>query len=91
MKLLVLLLLPLAAWAQDLRVLSGGAAKSVVYIDPKIGTSGKRVAEVPGRLGVSQEIEKKARLGQGGYIVERPGELPRARERLAQAGYTAPE
>ncbi|HWI35741.1 MAG TPA: substrate-binding domain-containing protein [Burkholderiales bacterium] len=49
------------------------AAKSVVYIDPKVGTSGKHVAEVLNRLGISQEIEKKARLGQGGYIVEPVG------------------
>ena len=49
------------------------AAKSIVYIDPRIGTSGKHVAEVLNRLGISQEIEKKARLGQGGYIVEPVG------------------
>jgi len=49
------------------------AAKSIVYIDPKVGTSGKHVAEVLNRLGISQEIEKKARLGQGGYIVEPVG------------------
>jgi hypothetical protein len=30
MKLLLLALLPLSVWAQDLRVLSGGAAKSLV-------------------------------------------------------------
>lgn len=49
------------------------AAKSIVYIDPKVGTSGKHVAEVLNKLGISQEIEKKARLGQGGYIVEPVG------------------
>ena len=49
------------------------AAKSVVYIDPRVGTSGKHVAEVLNKLGISQEIEKKARLGQGGYIVEPVG------------------
>lgn len=49
------------------------AAKSVVYIDPKIGTSGKHVAEVLARLGIAEEINRKARLGQGGYIVEPVG------------------
>ncbi|TMH68526.1 MAG: ABC transporter substrate-binding protein [Betaproteobacteria bacterium] len=121
------------------------AAKSVVYIDPKVGTSGKHVAEVLQRLGIAEQVNAKAKLGQGGYIVEPVGrgeielgihqiseilpvkgvklvgELPRelqkytvyvavpvkpsravldfidhltgpqARERLAQAGYTAPE
>ncbi len=49
------------------------AAKSVVYIDPKVGTSGKHVAEVLSRLGISEEINRKATLGQGGYIVEPVG------------------
>ena len=49
------------------------AAKSIVYIDPKVGTSGKHVAEVLERLGISDEINAKARLGQGGYIVEPVG------------------
>jgi len=49
------------------------AAKSIVYIDPKVGTSGKHVAEVLSKLGISQEIDKKARLGQGGYVVEPVG------------------
>src|ERR1044071_9013957 len=39
------------------------AAKSIVYIDPKIGTSGKHVAEVLSRLGIADEINKKATLG----------------------------
>jgi molybdate transport system substrate-binding protein len=124
------------------------AAKSVVYIDPKTGTSGKHVALILSQLGIADEVNRKATLGQGGYIVEPVGrgqielgihqiseilpvkgvklvgELPRelqkytvyvaaptpstargaavqqliqhlrsttARERLAQAGYTAPE
>jgi molybdate transport system substrate-binding protein len=124
------------------------AAKSVVYIDPKVGTSGKHVAEVLQRLGIAEEVNKKAKLGEGGYVVAPvgrgeielgihqiseilpvpgvklvgplPPELqkytvyvavpvrntskaavvdqfiayltgPRARERLAQAGYTSPE
>jgi molybdate transport system substrate-binding protein len=45
------------------------AAKSVVYIDPKTGTSGKHVAEVLARLGIADEVNRKATLGQGGYIV----------------------
>jgi molybdate transport system substrate-binding protein len=49
------------------------AAKSIVYIDPKVGTSGKHVAEVLARLGISDEINRKSRLGQGGYIVEPVG------------------
>ncbi len=49
------------------------AAKSVVYIDPKVGTSGKHVAEVLERLGIAAEVNAKARLGQGGYIVEPVG------------------
>src|SRR6266850_6418381 len=49
------------------------AAKSVVYIDPKVGTSGKHVAEVLSRLGISDQINRKATLGQGGYVVEPVG------------------
>jgi len=49
------------------------AAKSVVYIDPKVGTSGKHVAEVLERLGIAREVNAKATLAQGGYIVEPVG------------------
>jgi molybdate transport system substrate-binding protein len=49
------------------------AAKSVVYVDPKVGTSGKHVAEMLERLGIAREVNAKARLGQGGYIVEPVG------------------
>ena len=49
------------------------AAKSVVYIDPKVGTSGKHVAEVLDRLGIAREVNAKAKLGSGGYIVEPVG------------------
>jgi len=45
------------------------AAKSVVYIDPKIGTSGKHVAEILRRLNISEEVNRKATLGTGGYVV----------------------
>ena len=49
------------------------AAKSIVYIDPKVGTSGKHVAEVLERLGIAREVNAKAKLGAGGYIVEPVG------------------
>ncbi|MEA3193046.1 MAG: molybdate transport system substrate-binding protein [Betaproteobacteria bacterium] len=49
------------------------AAKSVVYIDPKVGTSGKHVAQILEQLGISQQINSKATLGQGGYITEPVG------------------
>ena len=45
------------------------AAKSVVYIDPKVGTSGKHVAEVLQRLGIADQVNRKATLGSGGYVV----------------------
>ena len=46
------------------------AAKSVIYMDPQIGTSGKHVAEVLQRLGISDEVKAKAKLGQGGQVAE---------------------
>jgi len=49
------------------------AAKSVVYIDPKVGTSGKHVAQILEQLGISQQVNAKATLGQGGYITEPVG------------------
>jgi molybdate transport system substrate-binding protein len=49
------------------------AAKSIVYIDPKVGTSGKHVAEVLQRLGIAEPVNAKAKLAQGGYIVEPVG------------------
>src|SRR6267142_7287829 len=49
------------------------AARSVVYIDPKTGTSGKHVAEILQRLGIADEVNRKATLGQGGYITEPVG------------------
>ena len=36
------------------------SAKSIVYIDPKVGTSGKHVAEVLDRLGIAREVNAKA-------------------------------
>lgn len=45
------------------------AARSIVYIDPKIGTSGKHVAEVLQRLGITEAVKAKTTLGTGGYVV----------------------
>jgi molybdate transport system substrate-binding protein len=49
------------------------AAKSVVYIDPKIGTSGKAVVEMLQKLNIEKEVQAKAKLGTGGYITEPVG------------------
>ena len=49
------------------------AAKSVVYIDPKVGTSGRHVAEILQRLGIAEQVNAKAKLGAGGYITEPVG------------------
>lgn len=49
------------------------AAKSVIYMDPNIGTSGKHVAEVLRRLGIADQVNKKAKLGQGGQVAEAVG------------------
>ncbi|MGH9893698.1 MAG: substrate-binding domain-containing protein, partial [bacterium] len=49
------------------------AAKSVIYMDPEIGTSGKHVAEVLSRLGIESELRPKTILGQGGQVAEAVG------------------
>lgn len=49
------------------------AAKSVVYIDPSRGTSGKHFAGVLQQLGIAEAVNKKAKLGSGGYVVEPVG------------------
>lgn len=46
------------------------AAKSVTYMDPHIGTSGKHVAALLDRLGIASEVNAKARLGQGGAVAD---------------------
>ena len=46
------------------------AARSVTYMDPKIGTSGKHVAEVLSRLKILEQVLAKAKLGQGGQVAE---------------------
>lgn len=45
------------------------AAKSVVYIDPARGTSGKHFAQVLQQLGIAEQVNAKATLGSGGYVV----------------------
>jgi molybdate transport system substrate-binding protein len=48
------------------------AAKSVTYMDPGIGTSGKHFDEtVLPKLGVRDAVRAKAELGKGDYIAER--------------------
>jgi molybdate transport system substrate-binding protein len=49
------------------------AARSVVYIDPARGTSGKHFAEVLKKLGIADAVNAKAMLGSGGYVVEPVG------------------
>jgi len=49
------------------------AARSVVYIDPAIGTSGKHVAQVLERLGIAEQMKAKTTLLKGGYVVEPVG------------------
>ena len=47
-------------------------AKSVTYMDPRRGTSGKFFDEtVLPKLGIRDEVRAKARLGEGGYIAEK--------------------
>lgn len=46
------------------------AARSLVYIDPRRGTSGKQVAIVLERLGIAEAVRAKTMLGQGGTVVE---------------------
>jgi molybdate transport system substrate-binding protein len=46
------------------------AAKSITYIDPEKGTSGKHFAEVLQRLGIAEAVKAKTRLGDAGYVVE---------------------
>jgi len=47
-------------------------AKSLTYMDPTRGTSGKHFDEsVLPALGIRDEVRKKAVLGEGGYIAEK--------------------
>jgi molybdate transport system substrate-binding protein len=48
------------------------SAKSLTYMDPQVGTSGKHFDEtVLPKLGVRDAVRAKAELGKGGYIAER--------------------
>lgn len=49
------------------------AAKSIVMIDPATGTSGKHLAEVFAKLGVTDAIKDRTTYLQGGFVVERVG------------------
>lgn len=46
------------------------AAKSITYIDPEKGTSGRHFAEVLRRLGIAEAMKAKTTLGDSGYVVE---------------------
>lgn len=46
------------------------SAKSITYIDPAKGTSGKHFAEVLQRLGIADQVKGKTVLGETGYVVE---------------------
>lgn len=45
-------------------------ARSITYIDPEKGTSGKHFAEVLKRLGIVEQMKAKTILGDTGYVVE---------------------
>ncbi len=46
------------------------AAKSIIYIAPDKGTSGKHFAEVLQRLGIAEQMQARTTLADGGYAVE---------------------
>jgi molybdate transport system substrate-binding protein len=46
------------------------AAKSITYMDPAKGTSGKHFAEVLKSLGIADAVKGKTTLGETGYVVE---------------------
>jgi molybdate transport system substrate-binding protein len=46
------------------------AAKSITYMDPAKGTSGKHFAEILQRLGIADAVKAKTTLGAEGYIIE---------------------
>jgi molybdate transport system substrate-binding protein len=45
-------------------------AKSIVYVDPTKGTSGKHLAGVLERLGIAEAVRQKTVLVEGGYALE---------------------
>jgi len=45
-------------------------AKSIVYVDPTKGTSGKHFASVLERLGIAAQVKPKTVLREGGFVLE---------------------
>ena len=45
-------------------------AKSITYINPANGTSGKHFASVLEQLGIAQQVKSKTTLGAAGFVVE---------------------
>jgi len=48
-------------------------ARSLVYINPATGTSGRHFAQVLQTLGIAEAVKAKTTLGEGGYVVEPVG------------------
>lgn len=46
------------------------AARSITYMDPQKGTSGKHFAAVLEQLGITQQVKAKTTLGDIGFVVE---------------------
>jgi molybdate transport system substrate-binding protein len=45
-------------------------ARSITYMDPQKGTSGKHFASVLEQLGISEQVKSKTTLGDVGYVLE---------------------
>ena len=45
-------------------------AKSITYMDPQKGTSGKHFAWVLEQLGIADQVKSKTRLGDAGFVLE---------------------
>lgn len=48
-------------------------AKSIIMINPKVGTSGKHLAGVFDKLGIAEALKPKLKFLDGGYVVEPVG------------------
>ena len=62
-------------------------AKSLTYMDPTRGTSGKHVDEqVLPKLGIRDEVRAKTRFGEGGYIADKvaKGEVELALHQMSE-------
>ena len=46
------------------------AAKTITYMDPSKGTSGKHFASVLEQLGITEQVKSKTTLGDVGFVVE---------------------